>query len=98
MRLYNCCVFVVGCGGIGGYLCELLPQVMACINLDRLINRGDNSEVSTALNSEGITNNVPNVFEKLVLIDGDDFSGHNALRQQAVQGSKLVVQMNFQCV
>lgn len=94
MRLYNCCVFVVGCGGIGGYLCELLPQVMACINLDRHINRGDNRDVSTALNSEGITNNVPNVFEKLVLIDGDDFSGHNALRQQAVQGSKLVVQMN----
>lgn len=29
-------VVVIGCGGIGGYLCRLLPQTMACLYVDSL--------------------------------------------------------------
>lgn len=29
-------IYVIGCGGIGGYLLELLPMCIASINLDVL--------------------------------------------------------------
>ena len=84
-------VFVVGCGGIGGAVIDMLPQVMACLNVD-LSNPGIAERVMT---SEGLDQNgYDNHFQSLNLIDGDGFSGHNALRQAGVSGRKLVVQMN----
>lgn len=82
-------IIVVGCGGIGSYVLELLPQVMACLNLDKT------SAVSMqhAVAAEGLDNCVPNLFHKLVLVDGDFFVGHNALRQAGITGSKVAVQM-----
>lgn len=88
---YECSIYVVGCGGIGGYLLDMLPQVMACLNVDNM----GSAEALAALNSEGLeVSSSSNMFKSLVLVDGDEFSGHNALRQEATAGSKLVVQMN----
>lgn len=82
-------VAVIGCGGIGGYLLELLPQVMACIRLDKM----PKSWAQRALDSEGLEIEGLNPFRSLILVDGDSFSGHNALRQAGVTGSKLALQM-----
>lgn len=85
-------VFVVGCGGIGGFVLDLLPQVMACINLDLLPDTTASTILNNADAAESISSR--NMFASLHLIDGDVFSGHNTLRQEAHRGSKLVVQMN----
>lgn len=84
---YN--ITVVGCGGIGSYVLELLPQVMACLNLDK----ARPADMQQTVASEGLDNRVINMFHKLVLVDGDSFVGHNALRQAGVAGSKVAVQM-----
>ena len=87
---YN--IVVIGCGGIGGYLLELLPQVMACLMVDKL----SENRRQELLASEGLEqSNLPSygLFNSLILADGDSFSGHNALRQAGVEGSKLAVQM-----
>lgn len=81
--------YVIGCGGIGGYVLDLLPQVMACLWVDQM-NPG---ERDTMMQSEGMASLNCSLFDKIVLIDGDSFSGHNALRQAATRGSKLAVQM-----
>lgn len=83
-------LYVIGCGGIGGYVLDLLPQVMACLWVDNM-NEGNRAVL---LQTEGLSDDVhQSLFGKLVLIDGDSFSGHNALRQTATRGSKLAVQM-----
>lgn len=87
-------VYVVGCGGIGGYVLDSLPQVMACLQLDKLNDEETQHEV---LEAEGLSDQLDDTsakFSKLVLIDGDTFSGHNALRQAGTNGSKLAVQMH----
>lgn len=84
-------VVVIGCGGIGGAVIDMLPQVMACLNVDKLPE--DMQE--ELLRSEGLDqSNYRNCFDQLILIDGDEFSGHNALRQAGTAGRKLAVQMN----
>lgn len=83
-------VYIVGCGGVGGHLVSLLPQTMACL----MVDKAEPDQRERMLSSEGL--DIPagvNPFRRLVLIDGDRFSGHNALRQAAVTGSKLEVQM-----
>ena len=83
-------VYIVGCGGVGGHLVSLLPQTMACL----MVDKAGPDQRERMLSSEGL--DIPagiNPFRRLVLIDGDRFSGHNALRQAAVAGSKLEVQM-----
>lgn len=112
-------IYVVGCGGIGGFLLNLLPQTMACIAMDRLharLTRVEGKEVadrriSAILATEGLFNETNEglttsramnadatafkaFFKSLTLIDGDSFSGHNALRQAAVTGSKLEIQLS----
>lgn len=89
-------MYVVGCGGIGGYLLQLLPQSMACLTLDAIELRYGTPVVEEILEAEGLSTklNRLNFFRSLTLIDGDTFSGHNALRQEAVSGSKLATQMN----
>ena len=84
-------IYVIGCGGIGGYVLDLLPQVMACLWVDQM----DEEDASVMLETEGLNNEHDcSLFDKLVLIDGDRFSGHNALRQASTSGSKLAVQMS----
>jgi len=82
-------VIVIGCGGIGSYVLEMLPQVMACLNLD-LANEASRN---TVLASEGLEGYVSNLFSCLKLVDGDSFTGHNALRQAGTTGSKVALQM-----
>lgn len=87
-------VVVIGCGGIGGYLCRLLPQTMACLYVDSL----DADQAQQLMQSEGMSNGVRAsnaVFSSLTLIDGDTFSGHNALRQEGTAGSKLATVMSM---
>lgn len=87
-------IIVVGCGGIGGYLCRLLPQTMACLYVDSL-----GKEMSDRLmQSEGMATDVApssKYFGRLTLVDGDTFSGHNALRQEGTAGSKLAAVMRM---
>ena len=87
-------IFVVGCGGIGGYVLNLLPQTMACLLVDDMTETSP-ERARAVLRAEGIDENISvyNRFHRLVLIDGDSFSGHNALRQNGIAGSKLAVQM-----
>lgn len=118
---YGIDVYVIGCGGIGGFLLNLLPQTMACIALDRVHesykrDQGEeqaNRIVSNILATEGMITEAEGIlsaselqevktaevmysacFNSLTLIDGDSFSGHNALRQAAISGSKLEVQLS----
>ena len=84
-------VYVVGCGGIGGAVIDMLPQVMACLNVDL----SSKETIERLMSSEGLDQReYINQFSSLNLIDGDGFNGHNALRQAGVSGKKLVVQMN----
>lgn len=107
-------VYVIGCGGIGGYVINLLPQTMACVAVDLAVktfieqtpqytDEIRNRIISDFIGTEGIfdgygddygiLNNFNNVFGSLTLIDGDTFSGHNALRQAGISGSKLELQL-----
>ena len=84
-------IYVIGCGGVGGYLLNLLPQTMACLAVDLSIASGiPNQEI---MGKEGISSKLLNPFRSLTLVDGDEFSGHNALRQAGVTGSKVRTQL-----
>ena len=84
-------VYVIGCGGVGGYLLNLLPQTMACLAVDLSIASGvSNDEI---MGKEGVSSKLSNPFRSLTLVDGDTFSGHNALRQAGVTGSKVRTQL-----
>ena len=86
-------IYVVGCGGIGGYLLNLLPQTMACLAVDYSI---ENMKVpkDQIMGSNGTSDMLINPFRSLTLVDGDIFDGHNSLRQAGAAGSKIQVQMH----
>lgn len=86
-------IYVVGCGGIGGYLLNLLPQTMACLAVDYSI---ENMKVPNdqIMGSNGTSDMLINPFRSLTLVDGDIFDGHNSLRQAGAAGSKIQVQMH----
>lgn len=86
-------VYVVGCGGIGGFLCNLLPQTMACLAFDRSVTDLSEDRVSEILSRSEPVGVNHGTFSSLTLIDGDTFSPHNALRQAGTSGSKLIRQM-----
>ena len=81
-------LYVIGCGGIGGYLLKLLPETIGSLFLDAF---------SKTLSEEAFTKHLDNfgyeavtqLVDRLVLIDGDDFSPRNALRQGFGAGNKL---------
>lgn len=92
-------IYVIGCGGIGGYLLNLLPQTMACLAVDYSIEvmKISNDQI---MGSNGTSNMLVNPFRSLTLVDGDTFDGHNSLRQAGAAGSKIQVQMHYkvQCL
>lgn len=79
-------IYVIGCGGIGGYLVELMPQALCSISLDVLSEHG--TDISVWMNTPG-TVRLPCIADRLVFIDADVFDPHNAIRQAGVAGSKL---------
>ena len=85
-------IYIVGCGGIGGYLVDLLPMALAGLSLDLL--REDEYDVTTMLEQAG-TRAIPCVADSITLIDGDAFNARNALRQGAGTGSKLSQRMRM---
>lgn len=84
-------IYVVGCGGIGGALINMLPQTLASLALDNLAYISKESAANTM--QDPVSYSIMPILNKLVLIDGDTFDAHNGLRQAGTVGSKLVTQM-----
>lgn len=79
-------IYVIGCGGIGGYLIDLLPMSLASLSLDMLsIPQG---QIQEYLEEAG-RKSLPLIADRLTLIDGDSFNARNAIRQGEGVGSKL---------
>lgn len=83
-------IYVIGCGGIGGYLIDMLPMAIASLSLDILQERG--RDIQPYLSNAGNIA-LPCVVDRLTLVDGDIFNPRNALRQGAGAGSKLAQRM-----
>ena len=83
-------IYVIGCGGIGGYLLDLLPQALASASLDAIQDNG--TDITPLLEKAGNCY-IQCVADRLVLIDGDSFNARNALRQGAGVGGKLVTRL-----
>lgn len=79
-------LYVVGCGGIGGYLTDMLPMVCTSIGLDFL----EKMKVNIRPYLQNAGNCVlPSLVRSITLIDGDTFDPRNAIRQGAGAGNKL---------
>lgn len=85
-------LYVIGCGGIGGYLIERLPMAIASLSLDLLGSSG--MSISKYLKDAGNVA-LPCIVDRLVLVDADVFNPRNSLRQGAGAGSKLVQRMRY---
>jgi hypothetical protein len=83
-------LYVVGCGGIGGYLIDMLPMAISSLTLDMLQQSG--KDINQYLTNAGNIA-LPVCVDHLTLIDGDTFNPRNALRQGCGTGSKLVQRM-----
>jgi molybdopterin/thiamine biosynthesis adenylyltransferase len=83
-------IYVIGCGGIGGYLTEMLPMAIASLSLDILQSKG--MSIQAYLDKAGNIA-LPCVADRLTLVDGDIFNARNSLRQGAGAGSKLAQRM-----
>ena len=79
-------IYVIGCGGIGCYILERLPMVISSLTLD-VMTRGD-----LAYEKLG-EKPLPQLVDRLVLIDGDRFNLRNAVRQRSGAGDKVVQRM-----
>ena len=80
-------LYVVGCGGIGGYLINLLPMAIASLSLD-MLSEGGTIDIQPFLDEAG-TLSIPLICDRITLIDGDTFNARNSLRQGEGVGSKL---------
>ncbi len=83
-------LYVIGCGGIGGYLTEMLPMALSSLSLDIMQKTGHNIE---RFLTEAGNCTMPCCADKLVLIDKDTFNARNSIRQGAGTGSKLIQRM-----
>lgn len=81
-------LYVIGCGGIGGFLLDLLPGTISSLFLDAFSKTISEQRFTEHLEKFG-NEAVPQLVDRLVLIDGDDFSPRNALRQGFGAGNKL---------
>lgn len=86
-------IYIIGCGGIGGYLLQLLPAALVSCTLD-IIQDGYPGKSAQLLRDCGNVI-VPSIANRLVLVDGDSFDPHNTIRQVAGAGSKLAVQLQM---
>ena len=77
-------VYIVGCGGIGGYLTDRLPQVISSLSLDVIERTG--ASIQQYLDNAGNVA-LPCVADRVVLVDGDTFDARNALRQRRGSGA-----------
>ena len=79
-------IYIIGCGGIGGYLIDLLPMSLASLSLD-MMNVPD-AQIQEFLEDAG-RRAIPLIADRLTLIDGDTFNARNSIRQGEGVGSKL---------
>ena len=83
-------VYVVGCGGIGGYITQLLSECCASMCLDYLAaHKVDITSYMTHADNCAL----PSIVDSITLIDGDEFDPHNAIRQGAGAGNKMYQRM-----
>ena len=81
-------IYVVGCGGIGGYLAEHLPGAITAINLHYIEKiRGKDAMVDLLERAGQVA--LPSLIDRVVLIDGDTFNPRNAIRQTNGAGNKM---------
>lgn len=80
-------IYVIGCGGIGGFVCDNLLMQLSSISLDAIEQSG--TPIKPWLEGAG-NKALPCVADRVVLVDGDTFNPRNAIRQGAGAGSKLV--------
>lgn len=83
-------IYVIGCGGIGGYLIDMLPMAISSLSLDMIQQSG--RDIEKYLTNAGNIS-LPLVVDNLTLVDGDTFNPRNALRQGCGTGSKLIQRM-----
>ena len=81
-------VYVIGCGGIGGYVIDKLLMVISSLSLD-LMSPVDSEEALRTIGNKAVDCFV----DRVTLIDGDVFNPRNAVRQGAGAGSKLARRM-----
>ena len=84
-------IYVIGCGGIGGFVVENLLMQLSSISLDVIEQHG--ASIQPWLDNAG-AKALPCVADRVVLVDGDTFNPRNAIRQGAGAGSKLVQRMS----
>lgn len=83
-------IYIIGCGGIGGYVIERLPMALSSLSLD-MMERGG-LPIQKHLQEEGV-NGIPLVADSLTLVDGDTFSPRNSMRQGEGLGVKVQQRM-----
>lgn len=83
-------LYVIGCGGVGGYLIDMLPMTISSLSLDML--QSSSQPIEKYLENAGSIA-LPSIVDRLVLVDGDTFNARNTLRQGAGAGSKLAGRM-----
>lgn len=83
-------LYIVGCGGIGGYVTQLLSECCASLCLDFL--EQNHIDISQFMNHAGNCA-LPSIVDSITLIDGDTFDPHNAIRQGAGAGNKMMQRM-----
>lgn len=83
-------LYVVGCGGIGGYVTQLLGECCASLNLNYLERFG---VPITGYMEDAGNCVIPSIVNSVTLIDGDEFDPHNAIRQGAGAGNKMLQRM-----
>lgn len=86
-------LYVIGCGGIGGHLLSHLLESLSSLDLDLLEKNMDPNEFTKHLVRFG-KEVTPSVIDRIVLVDGDEYSPRNALRQGHAAGNKLDVSLS----
>ena len=84
-------IYVIGCGGIGGALCDMLPSVCAGTGL-RYIKEHKVPITSYLIDAGHCV--IPSIVNSITLIDGDRFEPRNALRQGEGAGNKLAQRLH----
>lgn len=85
-------VYVLGCGGVGGYIIDMLVEAISSVSLD-LIEQGGR-DITPYLTGAGSVA-IPSIVDSITLVDGDVFNARNSLRQGAGSGGKLEQRMRM---